>query len=118
MRCAHEVCGELILVMDFKSLLSTHKVDELFRASLGSFVASSSGKYCFCPLPDCPSVYQVAGDGDPMRPFSCGACSEATCTRCHLEYHPLSSCEQYKEFKRYPEFSLKEYIKGKEEDVK
>ncbi|KAJ0450218.1 putative transcription factor C2H2 family [Helianthus annuus] len=62
MRCAHEVCGELILVVDFKSLLSTHKVDELFRASLGSFVASSSGKYRFCPSPDCPSVYQVAGD--------------------------------------------------------
>ncbi|MFS8015535.1 putative transcription factor C2H2 family [Helianthus anomalus] len=80
MRCAHEVCGELILVVDFKSLLSTHKVDELFRASLGSFVAYSSGKYRFFPSPECPSVYQVAGDGDPMRPFACGACSAATCT--------------------------------------
>ncbi|KAL9991769.1 putative transcription factor interactor and regulator CCHC(Zn) family [Helianthus debilis subsp. tardiflorus] len=76
------------------------------------------GNTVFFPSPDCPSVYQVAGDGDPMRPFACGACSTATCTRCHLEYHPFSSCKQYKEFKRDPDLSLKEYIKGKEEDVK
>ncbi|MFS8015720.1 putative RNA helicase transcription factor C2H2 family [Helianthus anomalus] len=110
-RCAQEGCRELILVVDIKSLLLTDKVDELFRASLGSFVASSSGKYRFCPSPDCPSVYQVQDDG---RPFACGACSVETCTRCHLEYHPFLSCEMYKEFKRDPDLSLKEWMKGKE----
>ncbi|KAI7743531.1 hypothetical protein M8C21_000730 [Ambrosia artemisiifolia] len=110
--CAQEGCGELILVVDLKSLLLTDKVDELFRASLGSYVASSLGKYRFCPSPDCPSVYQVQDDG---RPFACGACSVETCTRCHLEYHPFLSCEMYKEFKRDPDLSLKEWMKGKEE---
>lgn len=114
-RCAHEGCGALILVADFKSLLVADKVEELFRASLGSFVASSCGKYRFCPSPDCPSVYQVTDDG---RPFTCGACSVETCSGCHLEYHPFLSCERYKEFKRDPDLSLKEWMKGKEEGVR
>nr|GFA44619.1 ATP-dependent RNA helicase DEAH11, chloroplastic-like [Tanacetum cinerariifolium] len=92
------------------------KMDELFRASLGSFVETSCGKYRFCPSPDCPSVYQVAQGEDPGRPFACGACSVETCTRCHLENHPFLSCEMYKEFKRDPDMSLKEWMKDK--DVK
>ncbi|KAI3823086.1 hypothetical protein L1987_04512 [Smallanthus sonchifolius] len=111
-RCAYEGCGALILLVDLKSLLLTDKFDELFRASLGSFVVSSSGKYRFCPSPDCPSVYQVVGDG---RPFACRACSVETCTRCLLEYHPSLSCEMYKELKSDPDLSLKEWMKGKEE---
>nr|XP_043638906.1 ATP-dependent RNA helicase DEAH12, chloroplastic [Erigeron canadensis] len=114
-RCAHEGCGVPICMVDLRSLLLTDKLDELFRASLGSFVDSSCGKYRFCPSPDCPSVYQVAEDGDPGRPFACGACSVETCTKCHLEYHEFLSCEMYKEFKRDPDLSLKEWIKGKED---
>ncbi|XP_076904394.1 ATP-dependent RNA helicase DEAH11, chloroplastic-like [Bidens hawaiensis] len=111
-RCAHEGCEKLILVVDIKALLLNDKIDELFRASLGSFVGSSSGKYRFCPSPDCPSVYQVS---DVARPFTCGACSVETCTQCHLEYHALVTCERYMEFKRDPDSSLKEWMKGKEE---
>ncbi|KAI3695771.1 hypothetical protein L1987_78771 [Smallanthus sonchifolius] len=111
-RCAYEGCGAMMLVADLKSLLLTDKLDELFRSSLGSFVESSCGKLRFCPSPDCPSVYQVAEDG---RPFACGACSVETCTRCHLEYHPFLSCERYMEFKRDPDLSLKDWMKGKED---
>ena len=100
-------------MVDLRSLLLTEKMDELFRASLGSFVESSYGKYRFCPSPDCPSVYQVAQGEDPGRPFACGACSVETCTRCHLENHPFLSCEMYKEFKRDPDLSLKEWMKDK-----
>lgn len=114
-RCAHEGCGAMILVVDLKALLLTDKLDELFRASVGSFVDSSCGKYRFCPSPDCPSVYQVAENGDPGRPFACGACSVETCTKCHVEYHPFLSCEMYLEFKRDPDLSLKEWMKGKED---
>lgn len=117
MLCAHEDCEDRILVVDLRSLLLTEKMDELFRASLGSFVESSCGKYRFCPSPDCPSVYQVAQGEDPGRPFACGSCSVETCTRCHLENHPFLSCEMYKEFKRDPDLSLKEWMKDKE-DVK
>ncbi|KAK8663837.1 hypothetical protein V6N13_083642 [Hibiscus sabdariffa] len=58
--CAHRYCKAPILLTDLKSLLSTEKLEELFRASLGAFVASSGGTYPFCPSPDCPSVYRVS----------------------------------------------------------
>ncbi|KAF5960411.1 hypothetical protein HYC85_001620 [Camellia sinensis] len=114
MHCMHEDCGAIILLTDLRSLLSSEKLDELFRASLGSFVASSGGNFRFCPSPDCPSVYQVAEPGTSGKPFVCGACYVETCTRCHLEYHPFLSCEKYMEFKEDPDSSLKEWCKGKE----
>lgn len=112
--CAREMCGEHILLMDLRALLSCEKLEELFRASLGAFVASSGGKYKFCPSPDCPSVYRVAEPGTTCWPFACGACYAETCTGCHLEYHPFMSCERYKEFKEDPDSSLKEWCQGKE----
>ncbi|KAL7230641.1 hypothetical protein ACSBR2_009005 [Camellia fascicularis] len=114
MHCMHEGCGAIILLTDLRSLLSSEKLDELFRASLGSFVASSGGNFRFCPSPDCPSVYQVAEPCMSGKPFVCGACYVETCTRCHLEYHPFLSCEKYMEFKEDPDSSLKEWCKGKE----
>lgn len=114
MHCMHEGCGAIILLTDLRSLLSSEKLDELFRASLGSFVASSGGNFRFCPSPDCPSVYQVAEPCTSGKPFVCGACYVETCTRCHLEYHPFLSCEKYMEFKEDPDSSLKEWCKGKE----
>ncbi|KAL4579708.1 hypothetical protein LXL04_015867 [Taraxacum kok-saghyz] len=114
--CAHENCPAMIFMADLRSLLAAEKLEELFRASLGSFVGSSNGKYRYCPSPDCPSVYQVAADdGGGGRAFVCGACSVETCTRCHLEYHPFLSCEKYKEYKRDPDMSLKEWMRGKED---
>ncbi|CAL5358288.1 unnamed protein product [Camellia sinensis] len=87
--CAREMCGEHILLMDLRSLLSCEKLEELFRASLGAFVASSGGKYKFCPSPDCPSVYRVAEPGTTCWPFACGACYAETCTGCHLGVSPV-----------------------------
>ncbi|XP_065870868.1 ATP-dependent RNA helicase DEAH11, chloroplastic-like isoform X1 [Euphorbia lathyris] len=113
-RCAHEGCGMNIWLTDLRALLSFEKLEELFRASLGAFVASSVGRYRFCPSPDCPSVYRVAEPDMVRGPFVCGACYGETCTRCHLEYHPYVSCERYKEFKEDPDLSLKEWRKGKE----
>ncbi|KAI9116976.1 hypothetical protein K1719_011975 [Acacia pycnantha] len=112
--CTHEGCGDPILLVDLKALLSNEKLEELFRASLGAFVTSSVGKYRFCPSPDCPSVYRVASPEAAGEPFVCGACYAETCTRCHLEYHPYISCERYKEFKEDPDSSLKEWCKGKD----
>ncbi|XP_027335106.1 ATP-dependent RNA helicase DEAH12, chloroplastic-like [Abrus precatorius] len=113
--CTHGGCGEHILLTDLRSLLSSDKVEELFRASLGAFVASSGGTYRFCPSPDCPSIYRVADPGTAGEPFVCGACFSETCTRCHLECHPYISCERYREFKQDPDSSLKEWCKGKEQ---
>ncbi|GLU20518.1 hypothetical protein SLE2022_367120 [Rubroshorea leprosula] len=112
--CAKEGCQAPILLRDLKALLPIEKLEELFRASLGAFVASSGGIYRFCPSPDCPSVYRVADPGTPGEPFVCGACYAETCTRCHLEYHPCISCERYREFKEDPDLSLKEWCKGKD----
>ncbi|PHU16776.1 hypothetical protein BC332_12471 [Capsicum chinense] len=112
--CMHRGCGAHILVSDLKSLLSNEKLEELFRASLGAFVAASEGRYRFCPSPDCPSVYHVAESGEVGAPFVCGACYVETCTSCHLEYHPSISCEKYKEFKDDPDFSLEEWAKEKD----
>ncbi|WRX07906.1 Helicase [Theobroma cacao] len=113
--CAYQGCKAPILLTDLKSLLSTEKLEELFRASLGAFVASSRGTYRFCPSPDCPSVYRVADPETFGEPFVCGACYAETCIKCHLEYHPYLSCEKYKEFKEDPDSSLKEWCKGKEQ---
>jgi ATP-dependent RNA helicase DHX8/PRP22 len=113
--CAHKGCGEPILLADFRTLLSNDKLDELFRASLGAFVASSSGSYRFCPSPDCPSIYRVADPDTASEPFICGACYSETCTKCHIEYHPYLSCERYRELKDDPDSSLKEWCKGKEQ---
>ncbi|KAI4317301.1 hypothetical protein L6164_025181 [Bauhinia variegata] len=112
--CAHEGCGDPILLTDLRSLLLNDKLEELFRASLGAFVTSSGGTYRFCPSPDCPSIYRVAKPGTGGEPFVCGACYAETCTKCHLEYHPYLSCERYREFKEDPDSSLKEWCKGKE----
>ncbi|EPS57279.1 hypothetical protein M569_17540, partial [Genlisea aurea] len=118
LRCAVEGCGIPILLVDLRILLPDDKLDELFRASLSSFVASSRGAYRFCPSPDCPSVYRVAaGDSapPPSSSFLCEACLVETCTRCHLESHPyFVSCDQYLEFKNDPDSSLKEWCLGKE----
>jgi ATP-dependent RNA helicase DHX8/PRP22 len=102
-----------IWLTDLKSLLPCEKLEDLFRASLSAFVASSGGTYRFCPSPDCPSVYHVAS-GMVGDLFVCGACYAETCTRCHVEYHPFVSCEKYKELKEDPDMSLKEWCKGKE----
>ncbi|XP_009615427.1 ATP-dependent RNA helicase DEAH11, chloroplastic-like [Nicotiana tomentosiformis] len=112
--CMRQGCREPILLADLKSLLSSDKLEELFRASLGAFVAANGGTYRFCPSPDCPSIYRVADPGMVGEPFVCGACFVETCTRCHLEYHPYLSCEMYQEFKNDPDSSLKEWSKGKE----
>ncbi|KAA8546766.1 hypothetical protein F0562_003195 [Nyssa sinensis] len=113
-RCTHEGCGALILLTDLRSLFSSEKLEELFRASLGAFVAANGDTYRFCPSPDCPSVYKVADPGTSGKPFACGACYGETCNRCHFEYHPYLSCEKYQEFKEDPDLSLKEWCKGKE----
>ncbi|KAK8556713.1 hypothetical protein V6N13_064725 [Hibiscus sabdariffa] len=113
--CAQQYCKAPILLTDLKSLLSTEKLEELFRASLGAFVASSGGAYRFCPSPDCPSVYRVSDPDTSGEPFVCGACYAETCTSCHLEYHPYLSCEKYREFKEDPDSSLKEWCKGKDQ---
>ncbi|KAG6722000.1 hypothetical protein I3842_03G140100 [Carya illinoinensis] len=116
-RCARQGCRVPILVTDLRSLLSSEKLEELFRASVGAFVALSGGTYRFCPSPDCPSVYRVADPGTAGEPFFCGACYAETCTSCCLEYHPYLSCERYQEFKEDPDSSLREWCRGKE-DVK
>ncbi|XP_057829663.2 ATP-dependent RNA helicase DEAH11, chloroplastic [Cryptomeria japonica] len=112
--CACENCDSLFLICDLRSLLSFEQLDDLFRSSLGAFVASSKGTYRFCTTPDCPSVYEVSSSG---KLFVCGNCSVELCTSCHLEYHPYLSCEKYKEFKQDPDASLKEWCEGKA-DVK
>ncbi|KFK25334.1 hypothetical protein AALP_AA8G099300 [Arabis alpina] len=114
--CAHIDCAAPIVLADMRALLSQEKLDELFRASLSSFVTSSNGKFRFCATPDCPSVYRVASPQESNEPFVCGACNAETCTRCHLEYHPYLSCERYKQFKENPDLSLRDWAKGK--DVK
>ncbi|KAL6225136.1 hypothetical protein ACLB2K_003988 [Fragaria x ananassa] len=114
LRCTHEGCESPVLITDLRSLLSVEKLEDLFRASLGSFVAMSCGTYRFCPSPDCSSIYQVAAPGKEAEPFVCGSCYAETCTMCHLEHHPYMSCKQYKEFKEDPDSSLKEWCKGKE----
>ncbi|CAN1261730.1 ATP-dependent RNA helicase DEAH12, chloroplastic [Linum perenne] len=113
--CASEGCRMPIVLTDLRYLLSSEKLEELFRASLRSFVASSGGSYRFCPSPDCPSVYQVAASCTiANEPFVCEACFAETCTNCHLEYHPYVSCEKYLEYKEDPDLSLKEWCKGKD----
>ncbi|KAF5187690.1 Atp-dependent rna helicase deah11 protein [Thalictrum thalictroides] len=119
LRCTHDGCGIPILLADLRSLLTPEKLEDLFRASLGAFVALSGGVYRFCPSPDCPALYRVAPpgmDGMVAEPFVCGACHVETCTSCHLEYHPYMKCERYKQFKEDPDHkSLKDWCKGKEE---
>jgi ATP-dependent RNA helicase DHX8/PRP22 len=110
--CTYKNCKSPILLTDLRSLLSGEKLEELFRSSLGAYVASSLGKLRFCPTPDCPSVYKV--EDESQIPFVCGACFVETCKRCHLECHAEMTCEKYKEFKEDPDSSLKEWCRGKE----
>ncbi|KAF8774902.1 hypothetical protein HU200_005175 [Digitaria exilis] len=111
--CLQNGCKKLLLLVDLRSLLPD-KLDELFRASLNAFVASSAGLYRFCPTPDCMSIYQVAAADAEGKPFVCGACHVEICTKCHFEYHPFISCEAYKEYKADPDSTLVEWRKGKE----
>ncbi|KAL5198889.1 hypothetical protein ABZP36_002401 [Zizania latifolia] len=112
--CLRNGCRKQLLVVDLRSLLSSDKLEELFRASLRAFVASNPGIYRFCPTPDCPSIYQVTTADTESKPFVCGACSVEICTKCHLEYHPFISCEAYKGYKEDPDATLREWREGKE----
>ncbi|KAI3847996.1 hypothetical protein MKX03_001108 [Papaver bracteatum] len=114
--CAHKDCKQTpILLTDLRSLVSSDRLDDLFKASVGAFVAPSGGLYKFCPSPDCPSVYRVASDEEnDSAPFLCGACYVETCRKCHLEYHASTTCEAYKKYKEDPDYSLDEWRKGKE----
>ncbi|CAL9155770.1 ATP-dependent RNA helicase DEAH11, chloroplastic-like [Musa acuminata AAA Group] len=112
--CTKVGCQKLILLIDLRSLLSFEKLEELFRASLSAFVASSDGTYRFCPTPDCPNLYRVAPLEEEVGPFICGACLAETCRKCYLEYHPFVSCERYMEYKEDPDLSLAEWCRGKE----
>ncbi|KAL6957816.1 RNA helicase [Sarracenia purpurea var. burkii] len=112
--CAHEGYGSLILLSDLRSSLSSEKLEELFCASLGAFVASSGGTFRFCPSSDCPLVYRVTDLGMDGKPFVCGVCYVETCSQCHMEYHPFVLCGKYKEFKKDSDSTLKEWCKGKE----
>ncbi|KAG2597581.1 ATP-dependent RNA helicase DEAH12, chloroplastic-like [Panicum virgatum] len=111
--CLKNGCKELLLLVDLRSLLPD-KLDELFRASLNAFVASSPGLYRFCSTPDCMSIYQVAPADAEGKRFVCGSCYVEICTKCHLQYHPFISCEAYKEYKSDPDATLREWRKGKE----
>lgn len=113
--CLKEGCRRPIILLDLKTLLSTERIDELFRASLGYFVATNATTYRFCPAPDCPSVYKLASPGlDEDELFVCGACYTETCRKCHQEYHPFVTCERYKEYKADPDLSLAEWRNGRE----
>ncbi|KAL6657579.1 hypothetical protein ACP70R_005359 [Stipagrostis hirtigluma subsp. patula] len=112
--CLKSGCKKLFLLADLKSVLSSDQLEELFRASLNAFVASSAGLYRFCATPDCTSIYQVSAADAEGKPFVCGTCSVEICTKCHLEYHPYISCEAYKEYKEDPDATLLEWRKGKE----
>ncbi|KAJ4764773.1 RNA helicase family protein [Rhynchospora pubera] len=113
--CLKEGCRRLIILLDLKALLSNERIDELFRASLGYFVASNAATYRFCPTADCPSVYKVTSAHlDTEKLFVCGACYAETCRKCHLEYHPGVTCEQYMEYKADPDLSLTEWRKGRD----
>ncbi|KAI3908229.1 hypothetical protein MKW98_029530 [Papaver atlanticum] len=114
--CAHKDCKQNpLLLTDLRSLVSSDRLDDLFKASVGAFVASSGGVYKFCPSPDCPSVYRAASaEEKDSAPFLCGACYVETGRKCHLEYHAFSTCEAYRAFKEDPDYSLHEWRKGKE----
>ncbi|XP_047952833.1 ATP-dependent RNA helicase DEAH12, chloroplastic-like [Salvia hispanica] len=111
--CAKEGCRAPILVADLRSLFP-ERLHELFQASLGAYVAASGGALMFCPSTDCPSVYRVVDPSGSDAAFRCGVCFMETCMKCHMEYHPLLSCEKYREFKADPDSSLKEWCMGKE----
>ncbi|XP_047977087.1 ATP-dependent RNA helicase DEAH11, chloroplastic-like [Salvia hispanica] len=114
LHCCKEDCKAKITVADLRSLLCKEKLDELFKVSLGAYVEASRGGLKFCPSADCPSVYRVADPSGAAAAFRCGVCFMETCTKCHIEYHPLLSCEKYRELKGDPEASLKEWCMGKD----
>ncbi|MQL70537.1 hypothetical protein Taro_002839 [Colocasia esculenta] len=111
--CSQEGCRSPVLLVDLRSLLTNDKLEELFRASVAAFVASSGGTYRFCPSPDCPGVYRVTELDAAAGLYACSVCLTETCTKCHLEYHPWVSCERYREFKDNPDVSLEEWRTGK-----
>uniref|UniRef100_A0A453JVY9 RBR-type E3 ubiquitin transferase n=1 Tax=Aegilops tauschii subsp. strangulata TaxID=200361 RepID=A0A453JVY9_AEGTS len=112
--CLKTGCKKPFLIVDLKHLVSNEKLEDLFRASLRTFVESRAGMYRFCPTPDCQSIYQVAAPDAETKPFVCGACYVEICTKCHLEYHPFMSCEAYKQYKEDPDATLLEWRRGKE----
>ncbi|PHT46445.1 hypothetical protein CQW23_15603 [Capsicum baccatum] len=87
MCCLRSGCREPFLLVDLKSLLSTAKLEELFRASLRSFVTANAGTYQFFPSPDCPSTYRIAvSDMEFGASFDdvCDACYGSMSDRIHM----------------------------------
>ncbi|KAL3683209.1 hypothetical protein R1sor_001231 [Riccia sorocarpa] len=108
--CAYEDCNLHLVLADIPRLLTGEQQDELYRASLGAFVAQNPLWYRFCTTADCPNVYRVTKTGDR---FQCAACSVQICTACHVEYHEDLSCVEYARYRVDPDASLQAWREGK-----
>ncbi|KAL2612119.1 hypothetical protein R1flu_023811 [Riccia fluitans] len=108
--CAHEGCHQLLVLADITRLSTLEQQDDLYRASLGAFVAQNPLSYRFCTTADCPNVYRVTKTGGR---FECAACSVQICTACHVEYHEDLSCVEYARYRLDPDASLQAWREGK-----
>ncbi|KAE8700079.1 Helicase domain-containing protein [Hibiscus syriacus] len=85
--CARQYCKAPILLTDLKSLLSTEKLEELFRASLGALLHPVGVPFGFALLLIAPLFIVLL----------------------------IATLPKYREFKEDPDSSLKEWCKGKDQ---
>ena len=70
------------------------KFDNLFSASVLSFVSKHQTSYAYYPTPDCPQIYPLGPAGSISQ---CSECLTYICTFRKTEWHEGISCAEIKE---------------------
>ena len=97
--CAADQCSQPLVIQDFIALCRrvSYTMQQLYEASLRSYVASNPDKVRNCSTPDCKMIYTVSEVGER---FLCGLCGVSICTKCHVQYHDNLTCAMYQSLKR------------------
>ena len=111
MTCIRDQCKSSVIKEDYATVLSTERVQKLYRVSLECFLIGNTT--CKpCPTPDCSWVYEVTATPSV---FACPECDLRSCKKCgDVAHEKFDTCEAFKASKGVSKSDqqLKEWAKG------
>ncbi|TFK51776.1 hypothetical protein OE88DRAFT_1628695 [Heliocybe sulcata] len=90
----NRVCRRPIPLAVLRELLSPDEEAKVLETALTSHINARTQEYRYCPTPDCPVIYRLAGEGTVLR---CPVCLNRICAACHVEFHEGLSCAEHRD---------------------
>lgn len=87
-------CNALFSLQELQDCLSSLTFEELLASAVTSHVKSRPDEFCWCPTPDCQTIYRPTSQ-EPPKLFSCRGCSKTICSSCNVDHHG-KSCAEHK----------------------